>query len=250
MRWKFLSESYKSMKQREKRRLRNLIKEYSEMGYEAYAELKGYPSPEVIEGNSPDLILKKGNKIIIIEIASTQDLKRLSDKIQVLAKYADKRENVRFDVVLSNPNPRLSEKEKIKSKEILLDDIQTRLYREANQSYSEGFYRGSFLCLTVLLENLLQQKAIEKKAISISDKITMNKLLYVLRTNRIISDSNFKTINNFVKIRNKVVHQGFEPTKETTDELFKFVSFFNKHKRTKEYTVDGILIKLDENNFS
>jgi hypothetical protein len=246
MRWKFLSESYKSMKQRENRRLRNLIKEYSEMGYEAYAELKGYPSPEVIEGIRPDLILKKEDKTIIIEIASTQDLKKLGDKMQILARYADKRENIRFDIVLSNPSPRLSEKEKLMSKEILLDDIQRSLYREAIKSYNEGFYRGSFLCLAILLENILRKKAIEKKAIEISDKVSMKRLLYILRTNRIISESNFSTINNFIMIRNKVVHHGFAPEKQTMDDLFKFVSFVNKPKGMKQFTVDAILVKKDE----
>jgi hypothetical protein len=44
-----------------------------------------------------------------------------------------------------------------------------------------------------------------------------------------------------MEIRNKVVHQGFEPTEQTLMELFNFISFFNRSKRLKQFTADAIL---------
>jgi hypothetical protein len=96
----------------ERRKLLELIREYSKLGYEVYAEYKGYPRPYKIGEFVPDLILKKGNQMIIVEIATKQDLRDLSKKTEQFARYAEEHDSARFDLVLTNPKHRLSQKEK------------------------------------------------------------------------------------------------------------------------------------------
>lgn len=212
----------------ERRKLRELIREYSKLGYEVYAEFKGYPRPDKIGDFTPDLILKKGDQKIIVEIATSRDLKSLGKKFEQLAGFAEDHENVRFDIVLTNPKPRLSEEEKRISKEVLLNDIQNRLLEDTKELYEMGYYDASLLMLSVLLENALREFAIKKKAIEIHEEVPTMKLVSLLGEKGIISKSNLISIKILTDYRNRIIHKSYRPDKQKVREMLDFVSYFAK----------------------
>lgn len=212
----------------ERRKLRELIREYSKLGYRVYAESKGCPKPGKIGDFTPDLILRKGNQTIIVEIATSRDLKSLGKKFEQLARYAEDHENVRFDIVLTNPKPKLSREEKRLSKEILLDDIQKRVLRDTKELYEMGYNEASLLMLSVLLENVLREFAIKKRAIGIGERMPTMKLASLLRGRGIISKSNFISVERVTDLRNRVIHESYRPDKQALREMLDFVSYFAK----------------------
>ena len=215
----------------EERKLRELIKEYSKSGYSVYADFKGYPKPEKIGNFTPDLILKLGDQTIIMEIATSKSLRNLRKKVEYLARYAEEHENVRFDIVLTNPKPRLSREERQISKDVLLRDIQNRLLAEAEELYKTGYYNASLLLLNTLLENALKEFAIRKKALGLHEKIPMIRLASKLRRQGIISKGNFKSIERLFDYRNRIVHKSYQLDRQTLVEMLDFVSHFARRAR-------------------
>ena len=212
----------------ERNKLRYLINEYSSLGYSVFANYKDYPKPENIGQFVPDLILKKGEETIIVEITTQQTSKRLGKKMEQLARYAEEHENIRFDVVYTNPRPRLSSKEKEISNEILLTEIQKRLLSDSKELSKIGNYEASFIMLTILLENALMKFAVKKKAISIHETIPTTKLVPFLLRQGVISKSNSESIMKFLAYRNKIIHRSYKPSKQILQEYERFVSFLLK----------------------
>jgi len=80
-----------------------LIKKYRSKGYRVFAEHPKCTSPRSISKFKPDLIVKKGNQTIIIEVKTKKSIKANKKVIISLAAYAKKRPNVRFDLAITNP---------------------------------------------------------------------------------------------------------------------------------------------------
>lgn len=220
----------------EKNRLRDLIKEYSSLGYEVFAEYKDFQKPEAIGNFTPDLIVKKGDQTIVIEIATKSKLPSLSEKMKQLSQYADENKNVRFDIVLTNPRPRLSRQEKSVSNEVLLSDMQERLFVDSMKLYDNGYYESSYLLLSTLFENILRKFAIKNRVISIHEQVPIMDLTYLLLDKERISKDNFAAIKRYVEYRNKVIHESYRLDKQIVQEYISFVSYFIKKVSPKILT--------------
>lgn len=94
-----------SYRDRERTRIAKLARDYKARGYQVYAELAGYESPDNIVGVKPDLVAKKGDETIIIEVKTRDTTKSGKDKIEKLARYAKSIPGARFDLVMTNPRP-------------------------------------------------------------------------------------------------------------------------------------------------
>lgn len=90
---------------RELVRIKELAREYKARGYKVFAELTGYQSPDSISGVKPDLVAKKGDETIIIEVKTRDNTRNNKNKIETLARYADSTHGARFDFVMTNPRP-------------------------------------------------------------------------------------------------------------------------------------------------
>ena len=92
-------------KDRQTARISKLARDYKNDGYQVFAELTGYDSPDVISGVRPDLVAKKGDETIIIEVKTRDTARSNKNKIEQLAHYADNNPGIRFDFVMTNPRP-------------------------------------------------------------------------------------------------------------------------------------------------
>jgi len=218
----------KSKGKREIRRLRELIRKYKNEGYEIYANYLGFKKPQSIAGVIPDLIVRKGDQKIIIEVISDESLNRLEDKVKRLSEYAERHEGTRFDLVLTNPRPRLPYQERIKSCEYLLGNLQRNLLHEAKQQYSQRNFEFSFLILCIILESLIKELAIRKKIVPIHEKMSISQLVDMLSERGVLSRDDFAFVQKMLDYRNKVIHGLQQIEKECLHEYIDFVSILLK----------------------
>lgn len=209
---------------REIRKLRELIRKYKSQGYEIYADYPEFERPQSIAGVVPDLIVKKGDQEIIIEITSDESLPNLEEKLRQLSEYAAARRGTRFDLVITNPRPKISYREKINSCEYLLGDLQRNFLREARHLYNRRHFETSFLILCRVLESIMKELALKKKIIRPREKISINQLNDILSERRVLSRDDFTFIQEIFNYRNKIVHRLQKIEKGRVQEYINFVS--------------------------
>jgi Holliday junction resolvase len=182
----------------EQRKIASLVKQYEREGYEVTVEPSG-----VNARYKPDLVLRRGNEVVFIEVVSRKTSKEKQAVIDYLSKYA-KEKGARFDLVVTNPRPTKAERQSRDSRllQLLRDRISTELDATV-ESNKEAFV---ILC-SVLVGNLLQGLA-HPESVPSSERLSMNELARGLRDREIISDSALDFVNELWAARNSAVHQG------------------------------------------
>lgn len=188
------------------RKLKELIKEYAEQGYTIFADFRDYTRPKKIGKYQPDLIVKRGNKEIVIEILSKNQMKELKPKLEQFAKYADKTRDVRFDLVLTNPRPHFRKSDKgIKQRE-LLKDVQRSLMVDANVAYNRRQYQATFYLLYDVLKSLLEEYAASNN-VPLGDKRTLRSISDRLMRHGLVNEEDHQILNDLILMRRRMVNQ-------------------------------------------
>ena len=214
---------------REIRKLRELIRRYKNEGYAIYADYMDYERPESVGGFIPDLVVKKGDQVIIIEIASDKSLPHLGDKLNRLSEYASSQRGTRFDLVVTNPRPRISYKEKIISSEYLLKDLQRKLFREIRRLYDQRDYETSFLILIKVLESVMKELAVKRKIVTPRRKVSISQLNNILFERRVLSRDDFSFVQEILNYRNRIIHH---PQRIEKDRLLDYINFVSTLLKT------------------
>lgn len=87
--------------QSEARRLRQVAEEYRGRGYEVLLEPKGKQLPRALAGFRPDLVARKGDELVVVEVKSRSALRR-DAQLQELAKAVRAHPGWRFDLVIAS----------------------------------------------------------------------------------------------------------------------------------------------------
>jgi len=91
---------------REHRKVLQLAREYTRKGYEVSCEV-----PLGKNKLRADLVARKGNETIVIEVKTSDSLRAEKGEISQLAKYvATSIPGARFDLVLTNPRDKVATK--------------------------------------------------------------------------------------------------------------------------------------------
>jgi len=198
------------------RKLKEVVKEYSDLDYKIFANLKGYERPRKIGNYEPDLIVKKGEREIIIEILSKSQMKDLEPKLEQLAKYADETKDTRFDLVLTNPRPRTPKNEMTVSGVEMLKQIRRSLILNADAAYRRHHNTAAYYLVYVLLKNLLQEYAI-KNGISLDEsKRTLSNIGSNLRLQGLLDVDDYRVIRDIVQVKKKMISK---PATYRVDEI-------------------------------
>ena len=190
----------------ERKKVAQLARKYVKQGYDVFADLPEYRPPHEIEGFMPDLIVRKGNETIIIEVATSESL-RSSDKAVRLAEYGSRYPNVRFDLVLANPQPHASGKQRIKVLERELDALYGRMLLDLEYAIGNELHDVAIVLASQILEGLLARVA-ERKAIAVPQGADLVTLARVLFEGQVISESVVEFCSDVQSARNQVVHAG------------------------------------------
>lgn len=192
------------------RKLKELINEYSNQGYEIFADFQGYPRPRIIGNFRPDLIAKRGDREVIIEIASRSEMDKIKTKMEKLAEYADKNKDIRFDIVLTNPRTSLAKNHKSESQRRLLKHVWQYLLKDVNASYRRKQYDATFYLLYDLLKSILEEQATSKRIIAIGGRYTLKQIIDSLLRSGFLDKEDYRSVKKLVIARNKIVHHGKE----------------------------------------
>ena len=211
----------------ERKKLRELIRMYKREGYEICADYLGYEKPRVIAGIVPDLIVRKGDREIIVEIVSDKSLPHLVNKLKLLSDYAAQHRGKSFDLVVTNPKARrsyISIEDRKLFYEYLLEDLEGKLFLEVKKLYERGYFEASFRVLFRLLGSFLRKIAYEKRVVQLKRKMSTREVNSMLFENNILTKDDFVFIKKMIDYRNEVIHHRKLIQKRRLENYIDFVS--------------------------
>ena len=149
---------------REYKKIVQLARDYSDQGYKVLANISGYDSPDLIGNWEPDIIILKDENIIIIEVTTSESRKENKEKIKYLAEYAKSHKNIQFDLVVTNPRPKSSNKNRLKTLEEEFSFLEKSLLNNLEETVRSNRIEIAIVLAYHLLEKLLLQAAAKKDA--------------------------------------------------------------------------------------
>ncbi|MBI2936965.1 MAG: hypothetical protein HYY22_02030 [Thaumarchaeota archaeon] len=209
------------------RKIKELQEEFRALGYDVKLEPK---LPDLQW--SPDLIARKGGKMIIVEVVSKESMPALADKLKELARYAEQKEDVRFDLVMTKPRPRRIKQGKGNVEYEIIMKMRRRMLYDAKLLIKAGKQESAFLLLFSVLESLIRE--VLAKNIDVEEAVTLSKTEITTRLaeDKLISKSNERLIRKMISIRNKAVHGNTSINQSMSIDILEFVSNFLRHVKS------------------
>lgn len=218
-----------SPENRERKKIAELAREYVARGYHVFADVLNYKSPNLIEGLKPDLVAKKGDEMIIIEVKTSDSMKKSKDTIACLAQYAKKIPGARFDLVVTNPRPQSSVQVKSKILQEELGAMQEGLLIDINDAIKYDRTELVVILAARLLEGLLTRILARNKIYVPPEERTLQMLSDKLAGKKIVSRSVREFASKLQEHRNAVVHKGaIISTKEARDVYQKLIKLLKQ----------------------
>ncbi len=189
----------------EKQRALAIAEKYRDEGYEVIPEPASEHLPEFLRNYRPDLLVRKGDEAIIVEVKSRSSLAN-EPSVRELARLRDSEPNWRFELVLvaaeeqSNMPPGSRSLDKVEIRRSL--DRAEKLLASKNPEASLLIaWAGAEATLRLLIE---------------AAGATVERLnpLYVLKQavmHGVITRRDYKKLSKILKYRNSLAH-GFQPT--------------------------------------
>lgn len=190
----------------EARKIAQLAREYKAKGYEVFAELHGYEPPNQIRGFRPDLIAKRGDETIIIEVKTSESIKEAKDALTEFSRYAREVPGLRFELVVTNPRPESSVHSKIQTLEAELGILRRSLLTEIKEAAKQD--RGDLVLRIAVrvLEGLLTRLAMRESVHVSPEEWSLPCLAQRLAIEGVISEPVLKFANDLYRKRNTVIH--------------------------------------------
>lgn len=74
---------------------------YKEQGYDVWADIQGWSQPALRNNHCPDVVAKKTQKEIIIEVETEDSIETDTEQIESFKRYASARPNTEFKLVIA-----------------------------------------------------------------------------------------------------------------------------------------------------
>jgi Holliday junction resolvase len=185
------------------RRIREIVKDYESKGYKVYINPNQLHLPSFLKNYEPDILAKKENDNVIIEVKTRNDRLNLQ-RFENLAKEIDKRKDWRFEMVFTN------QKEKVLEptyQNILSElEINNRIL-EINKLVELRSFEASFLLSWSTIEAVLRNKLRNEK-FDTNRKTTVS-IMKTMFSLGLINQHDYKALQKGNTYRNNLIH-GFE----------------------------------------
>lgn len=223
--------------QREQRRIKELAREYEEKGFQVFIEPKKDLLPEFLKDYQPDLILKKGEINIVVEVKTSETIKS-SEYLKELSARINSLENWKFELVITNPRVKDNLRNN-RYQEFSLLELENRLNKVSN-SIDKNFLEPHFLYAWSLFE--ASSRAILKADQPKSErKLSPTANIKQLYSYGIIGRIDYEWLNKISHIRNHIVHghsiQKSEIKEKDLNKLIRITEDFIKEIKTFANTV-------------
>lgn len=192
------------------RRIREIVKDYQSKGYTVIVNPKQSELPSFIKGFQPDIIAKREDENVLIEVKTKTDRADLR-QFESLAAELQKKKNWRFEVVFTNP----------KSKPLALDNQRTlndqsvnRRIAEINKLINYDSFEAAFLLSWATIEAVLRQKLTNEKSATI-EKQTLS-VIRTMFSLGLLNQRDYKLLQEINQKRNHLIHGFNQPIDKKT----------------------------------
>jgi REase_AHJR-like len=213
------------------RRVEQIAQEYRDKGYEVMVEAEAPQLPEPLARYRPDLVVRKGDEVVVIEVRPRASLG--DPQLQELAAAVRRQPGWRFELVLIRPEPGPPG-----TKEWNAEDIAQNLGQVATLLKS-GHQEAALLLAWSAAEATLRLLAYEERLAL--EREDAPHLLKLLATKAVITREQHDLLWEVLQFRNAVAH-GLKPPEldpasiedlcNTTSELLK--QFGRRRDRQRE----------------
>ena len=194
---------------RERERLLKLAQEYCAQDYEVSLHPSLEDLPDFLINYCPDMIVRRGDEAVVVEVKSRSSLNSSSQYLRILAQTIEQHPG-RFELVMINPEdaPYSPKAEGSLQKH----EIESRL-PVARQLATQNL-ESAILYSWSLVEAALRLVT-EEEGLSLQ-RVDPLYLVKQLATEGVISKSEYQLLTNALLLRNAVAH-GFKTTQLTKD---------------------------------
>lgn len=195
----------------ERERLLKLAQEYRDKGYEVSFEPDLEDRPDFLKSYRPDMIVRRGDEAVIIEVKSRASLNSSSTQyLRNLAQLVKQYPGWRFELVMTNPEDAAYLPEAEGSLQAPEIELRLQVAKQLAAQHPEA----AVLYAWSLIEATLRLVA-EKEELSLQrfDPLYLVKQLAVEGA---ISRSEYQLLMNALSLRNAIAH-GFKTTQPTQD---------------------------------
>lgn len=187
----------------ERQRAHAIAQEYRSNGYEVIEEPSREQLPDFLADYRPDLLIRRGNETVVVEVKSRTSLAR-EPNVRELARLLQTKPGWNFELVV------VGEGEKLRSPEGTLplerEDILQRI-EEAGRLLKSGFSEAALLIGWSASEATVRLLAEDEGVLL--DRHTPSYILNRAATDGVISRDDHNFLTNAMKYRNAFVH-GFK----------------------------------------
>jgi REase_AHJR-like/Protein of unknown function DUF86 len=187
----------------ERQRARALAEEYRSRGYEVIEEPSAAQLPDFLSGYRPDLLVRKGDEAIVVEVKSRSSLAK-DAQIRDLAQLLQTKPHWNFELVMVGEGERISAPEG--ARPFARDDILRGL--EAAEKLLESGFSEAALLLAWSTAEATVRLLIEAEGI-VLDQLTPPYILKQAVMNGVIAREEYNFLTKVIKYRNALVH-GFK----------------------------------------
>jgi len=229
--------SMSAIKNREKKKIAELARYYKALGYQVQADLIGFRAPDTVADVRPDIVIQKGDEIIIIEVKSRDSAKRDKHLIERLARYAEEVPGTRFDLVLTNPRPQAQTSVKLRVLREELATVYGGLLAEIQAAIdSYNFNLVVILCFR-LLEGFLAGLAEENDIHVEFGGSYLRRLADALASKKVLSKAVQDLALELQDLRNAMVHgtQALPSSAYVMELCKKVLSFLRQNDRNVDW---------------
>jgi uncharacterized protein YutE (UPF0331/DUF86 family) len=197
----------------ERERLIKLAEEYRDKGYEISFQPNPEDLPDFLKNYRPDMIARRGDEAVIIEVKSRSSLNSSSQYLRNLAQAVEQHPGWRFELVMTNPeDATYSQRAEGSLQET---EIESRL--QVARQLATQHPEPAILYSWSLAEATLRLVA-ENEGLSLQ-RFDPLYLVKKLATEGVISKSEYQLLMNTLSLRNSIAH-GFKTAKLDQESLY------------------------------
>jgi uncharacterized protein YutE (UPF0331/DUF86 family) len=210
----------------EREQLLKIADEYREKGYEVFFHPNPEDLPDFLNHYRPDMIVRRGEENVIIEVKSRFSLNSSSNQyLGNLAQAVEKYPGWRLELVMTNPeDTTYSPKAEASLQEHEIKS-QLQVARQLTTQHPESAILYSWSLVEATLRLIAQ-----KEKLSL-ERFDPHYLVKQLATEGVISKSEYQLLMNALPLRNSIAH-GFKTTQLTQNSVSELIELAEQLLRT------------------
>lgn len=222
--------------QLERERLLELAQEYRQKGYQVVLSPNTEEIPDFLKdyGYRPDMIVRRGEEGVVIEVKSRRSIMASAQHLKRLAKLVEEHPGWRLELVMTNPEDALYSSKIEGSLEANEIKSKLQIARELTNKHPESAILYAFSLAEATLRLLANHEGLMFKKLE-----SPLHLLKQLTTEGVISQTDYQSLINAFQLRNAIAH-GFKTTPLTpisVIELIEITEQFLESLNTTEPSV-------------